>query len=236
MCVSARQHLAAATTAVVMCGVALSCTNSDSSSACATSSEAPKCLTLPSQCDQAARESSSAPFIYSLRLQEQRQDASLDADTVRGNWNCLIDVLEREDVDVLDSDNDDMARVLVRASFERLEPALSLAAVVSFDIECDESQCAHCWDLEEDACTNDAFCYPLNAQRFNSELGCREDKRFVGCSPEGGCDDSETLAGPPNGDCYWFRDGCIPRDWVECDPSQGSAADAGDPFIDRQCN
>ena len=221
-----------------MYGAVLSCTSRDNSPACATSSEAPKCITLQSQCDQAAQESSNVDFIYSLQLPGQRQELSLDADTIRVNWNCLIDALERSDVNVLDKDDDDMARVLVRASFERLEPALSLAAVTNFNVECEESQCGYCWNLDEDACAKDAFCYPLNAQRLNYELRCREEEQFVGCTPGGGGldDDVLTLAGPPNGDCHWFRNGGIPQGWGECALSSGSGPDAGDPFSYRECD
>jgi hypothetical protein len=83
-----------------------------------------------------------------------------------------------------------------------------------------------CEDLDPEACASSAACTVIDGRRITDygedtgEGACyvADPLSDLACmAAETACTQAETFAQSPEGDCFWFNDGCVPAGFGTCD-------------------
>ncbi len=162
----------------------------------AVASENPECEGSAERCEQMQDDGSER----SIRCwpTSEVEDAERVADCA-GRWLSALGA------DATEVRGDD---VLAQATWDQLQPVLT-SSWLQCQAECSDTSCDYCADLDEAACSRDAFCQPEQGKPLDTDDTCFLPPQFAGCLPgDRACDEAESTALDPDGACWHFSSIC----------------------------
>lgn len=183
--------------------------------------EEPVCPDDAAQCEQMQRDGSTRVFdcvvLYSYE-DAAGSATAIDQDEVARRVDCVARWFD--DHGAKDpAQNESAARAV--GTWEQVG-ALASVRGLECRASCVDLDCAYCYELDEAACLEDAFCSPGYGAPIDTEALCQEPSRFATCRPgHHGCDDALTTATDESGTCWAFGSICYDEgfDYSADDPA-----------------
>jgi hypothetical protein len=108
--------------------------------------------------------------------------------------------------------------IVIDASFAQIESVLRTSAISDVELSCAEADCRRCETLSEQECTADAFCEAVYGARIAGGATCI-GYGYAGCyRGRATCTASLVAVWGPDGACWQFSNGCIPRGFPAASP------------------